>query len=245
MQVNKSLLIAFMNSYLSRIISRPDSMQARDSDANTCSSFLGLSGLENSEEGCKLVVSANLERISKEEPLFGLAIAAGAVCGYTLSDARAREIRLSALISLCLDMDPVEAHWMGVLAGQCTSENAQSPVAFHSALTDVIRHHRLHHLFCPGESGDHHRSITPSALNKRTGHIHAEEMALWRENFRAMAPESQMMAATIIWLYQSGPDSTWLRRVPCTWTAMEALTYMRDAGCLSQWLRLLATYPGW
>jgi hypothetical protein len=78
-----------------------------------------------------------------------------------------------------------------------------------------------------------------------TGEIYPEEMARWRADFRAMAPERQMLAATIIWLYQSGPDSTWLRRVPCTWRAAEALLYMRDAGCLSVWLRLIGSYPGW
>lgn len=39
--------------------------------------------------------------------------------------------------------------------------------------------------------------------------------------------------------------STWLRRVPCTWSAAEALHYLRDAGCLPQWQRLVATCPGW
>jgi hypothetical protein len=52
------------------------------------------------------------------------------------------------------------------------------------------------------------------------------------------------MAATIVWLYQSGPDSTWLRRVPCTWGAVEAIRYMKDAGALARWLRLVALYPG-
>ena len=54
-----------------------------------------------------------------------------------------------------------------------------------------------------------------------------------------------MLAATIVWLYQHGADSTWLRRVPCTWSAAEALHYLRDAGCLPQWQRLVATCPGW
>ena len=53
-----------------------------------------------------------------------------------------------------------------------------------------------------------------------------------------------MMAATIIWLYRSGRDSTWLRRVPCTWRAAEALHYMNEAGCLALWLQLIASYPG-
>lgn len=85
----------------------------------------------------------------------------------------------------------------------------------------------------------------PSAFNERTCEVYAAEMARWRSDFRDLAPERQMMAATVIWLCQSGPDSTWLRRVPCTWLAAEALNYMKDAGCLGAWIRLLATYPGW
>jgi hypothetical protein len=122
---------------------------------------------------------------------------------------------------------------------------SRSPASFNNVLQQVIRQLQLAKLFCPNQEGEFHRSICPAAYNERTGEHHPEEMARWRAEFRGMAPEQQMMAATIIWLYQSGPDSTWLRRVPCTWRAGEATQYMNDAGCLSLWLSLIARYPGW
>lgn len=153
--------------------------------------------------------------------------------------------RLSALVAGLIDMNPAESKLMTLMAGQASNDSDQSAGAFHTVLLEVIRSQRLHRLFDSADTGQYHRGITPGAYNERTGEIYAEEMAAWRAEFRAMAPEQQMLAATIIWLYQSGPDSTWLRRVPCTWSATEALHYMKDAGCLSQWLRLLAAYPGW
>lgn len=158
--------------------------------------------------------------------------------------AGASEIRLSKLVTTCLELDADEVDAIAGMVGD-PDVSHRSPAAFSSVLKQAIRSHRLDHLFCNAESGEHHRGITPSAYNERTGEIYPEAMARWRADFRAMAPERQMLAATIIWLYQSGPDSTWLRRVPCTWRATEALLYMRDAGCLSVWLRLIGSYPGW
>lgn len=112
-------------------------------------------------------------------------------------------------------------------------------------LMKVINARRLSRLFTHGQSGEHHRGIVPGGYSERTGEVFPPEMAAWRADFRAMAPEQQMLAATIVWLYQSGPDSTWLRRVPCTWSAVEAIRYMRDADCIADWLRLIALCPGW
>ena len=109
----------------------------------------------------------------------------------------------------------------------------------------MIREQRLHQLFTTAEGGQFHRGIVPAAYDERTGQVIGDEMAEWRAAYRAMAPERQMRAATIVWLYRCGPDSIWLRRVPCAWRATEALCYLKGAGCLSQSLRLLALYPGW
>ena len=81
--------------------------------------------------------------------------------------------------------------------------------------------------------------------DERTGEIFAAEMTTWRSDFRALAPEHQMVAATIIWLYRAGRDSIWLRRVPCSWRAAEALNYMREAGVFKTWLKLITNHPGW
>lgn len=110
-----------------------------------------------------------------------------------------------------------------------------------AAITDL----RLGRLFVWDEAGEHHRALVPRAYDRTTGAVFEAEMKQWREDYRALSPERQMVAATIVWLYQYGPDSTWLRRVPCTWNAAEALHYLRDAGGLRQWMALVSTCPGW
>jgi hypothetical protein len=155
------------------------------------------------------------------------------------------DTRLDRLVQHLLDLDEADAMELEALDGVPMALGGRSPASFNNALQEVIRRLQLTKLFSLSQEGEFHRSICPGAYNERTGEHHPEEMARWRAEFRSMAPEQQMMAATIIWLYQSGPDSTWLRRVPCTWRAGEAMQYMRDAGCLSLWLSLIARYPGW
>lgn len=123
--------------------------------------------------------------------------------------------------------------------------SGRCPEHFYVALQQAIRQLRLFGLFDRTQDGDYHRSICPAAYSERTGEHYPKEMARWRADFRAMFPEQQMMAATIVWMYRAGPDSIWLRRVPCTWKASEALHYMHDTGNLSIWLQLVANYPGW
>lgn len=155
------------------------------------------------------------------------------------------EVRLDRLVKRLLDLDDHEARKLDALSGADSALFSRDPRSFHVVLQQAIRELRLHRLFVPTNEGEDHRSICPSAVNERTGEHDPKEMARWRSDYRAMAPERQMMAATIIWLYQSGPDSTWLRRVPCTWRVAEALHYMQDAGSLWLWLRFVARYPGW
>ncbi|CAN7771388.1 hypothetical protein LJR034_007664 [Caballeronia sp. LjRoot34] len=155
------------------------------------------------------------------------------------------DTRLDRLVQRLLDLDEDDAMELEALGGVPMALGSRSPASFNNVLQQVIRQLQLTKLFCPSQEGEFHRSIYPAAYNERTGEHHPEEMARWRAEFRGMAPEQQMMTSTIIWLYQSGPDSTWLRRVPCTWRAGEAIQYMSDAGCLSLWLNLIARYPGW
>lgn len=154
------------------------------------------------------------------------------------------EMRLERLVLGLLDLDMEEAAQIDVLANSSTSFE-RSPEYFHEVLQLAIRQLRLFPLFARTRHGEYHRSVCPAAYNERTGEHHPEEMARWRASFREMSPEQQMVAASIVWMYRSGPDSIWLRRVPCTWKASEALHYMRDTDCLDVWLQLVARYPGW
>lgn len=158
--------------------------------------------------------------------------------------SRLDEIRLEDLVLRLLDLDPEEAAQLESLS------DSEGPLArnqehFYETLQQAIRQLRLFKLFTRTHDGEYHRGVCPAAYNERTGEHYPQEMARWRADFRAMTPEQQMVATTIIWMYRAGPDSIWLRRVPCTWKASEALHYMHDTGCLSVWLQLIARYPGW
>lgn len=158
--------------------------------------------------------------------------------------SRLDEMRLEDLVLNLLDMDVQEAKQMDALADSNTPFE-RSPKRFNETLQQAIRQLGLFRLFTTTHDGEYHRGICPAAYNERTGEHHPQEMAQWRADFRAMSPEQQMVAATMVWMYRAGPDSIWLRRVSCTWKASEALHYMRDAGCLAIWLKLVARYPGW
>jgi hypothetical protein len=60
-----------------------------------------------------------------------------------------------------------------------------------------------------------------------------------------MMAAQQMLAASIIWLYRGGKDNRWLRRVPCTWHAADAIDEMRRRDVLTDWGCLICLYPGW
>lgn len=155
------------------------------------------------------------------------------------------ETRLDRLVARSLDLDEHAALSLEALAGGTHVRAMRTPAHFLTVLKQAITELRLSRLFCSSSQGEFHRGICPAAYDEQSGEHHPAEMAAWRAGFRAMAPEQQMMAATIVWMYRSGADSIWLRRVPCTWRASEALRYMHDAGCLTIWIRLIARFPGW
>lgn len=182
--------------------------------------------------------------LAREDPLYNLSLLVR-LLREPVAAVYEETVRLSSLVHYFVDMDIAEASLLMKLAEPQTHDFVRTPQAFHMVLMEVISSQRLHRLFTCGQSGEYHRGIVPGGYSERTGEIFPHEMAAWRADFRAMAPEQQMLAATIVWLYQSGADSTWLRRVPCTWSVVEGVQYMRDAGCLGDWLRLLALCPGW
>ncbi|HWT19006.1 MAG TPA: hypothetical protein VN280_08835 [Variovorax sp.] len=172
---------------------------------------------------------------------------AAAQQGLAPQDAAASHLdamRFEDLVLGLLDLDIEEAAQLGALS-DFDAPFERSPVCFYETLQQAVRQLRLFKLFARTHDGEYHRSICPAAYNECTGEHYPEEMARWRADFRAMSPEQQMVATTIVWMYRRGPDSIWLRRVPCTWKASEALHYLRDTDCLAVWLQLVARYPGW
>jgi hypothetical protein len=207
--------------------------------------LLAALGLRHTADGLTLADPGVLDRIDDADPFSGLALIVTATHSPRTNARQHHTVRLSHLVCRCMDMSSEETALVWAIADPPSASLERTAAAFHSVLLEALQRMRLQRLFSSSAAGEHHRSICPAAYNERTGEVDPEEMVQWRADFRAMAPEQQMMAATLVWLYQSGSDSTWLRRVPCSWFAMDALHYLRDAGCISLWLQLVATCPGW
>jgi hypothetical protein len=154
-------------------------------------------------------------------------------------------VKLEHLVVRSLDITFPEAMLLANMSRKRPCGVQRTPEAFYKGLREAIRACGLWQLFTRVEEAEWHRSIVPAAYNQRTGEVHPVEMATWRAYFRTMPPECQMMAATIVWLYRGGDDSIWLRRVPSSWRALEALNYMRDADVFHLWLNLITNYSGW
>lgn len=116
---------------------------------------------------------------------------------------------------------------------------------FDRHLRDVITLYALGALFRDDGHAPYHHAIRPTGYDYHRDDVDPSGMALWRADYRAMPEVRQMMAASIVWLYRAGKDNVWLRRVPCTWHAAEAIACLRGSGALQDWARLYALYPGW
>jgi hypothetical protein len=187
----------------------------------------------------------SLPLVSEREPEFSAALIAAAVTSTNSLPQCLESVRLDRLVSQCLDMTLPEAAFLAKLPGVSARRPQRTPEGFYGSLHQAISECGLWSLFTVAAHAEWHRSIVPAAYNERTGEIYPTEMAEWRADFRAMAPECQMVAATIVWLYRAGSDSIWLRRVSSAWRAVEALRYMRDADVLDLWLNLIVNYTGW
>ena len=116
---------------------------------------------------------------------------------------------------------------------------------FNNHLRDAIVRFGLTSLFCDNGPGRHHHAIRPTGYDYHADAVDAWGMERWRADYRAMAEAQQMLAASIIWLYRGGKDKRWLRRVPCTWHAADAIDEMRRRDVLTDWGCLISLYPGW
>jgi hypothetical protein len=116
---------------------------------------------------------------------------------------------------------------------------------FDGHLRYVIARYHLGALFNDDGHAPYHHSIRPTGYDFYCDEVDPTGMEQWRVDYRSMPDEHQMLAASIIWLYRARKDNVWLRRVPCTWHAADAIAYMNSTGVLTDWARLFALYPGW
>jgi hypothetical protein len=173
-----------------------------------------------------------------------------ALLSLALSDPRkARDrfpdYRLTRLVLSRFDMDDVEASVFIDLTEATAPETALGGTPFNDHLRTSIDRFALTDLFCDDGPGRHHQAIRPTGYNYYVDAVDADAMEKWRADYRAMSSARQMFAATIIWLYRGGKDNRWLRRVPCTWHAVDAVGETRRSDMLADWGILVALYPGW
>jgi len=65
----------------------------------------------------------------------------------------------------------------------------------------------------------------------------------WRSDYRKATPVRQLMAMTVLHLYNSNPD--WMKHISKKWHAVDGIAILRDQGALADWAKLYALYPGW
>lgn len=178
-----------------------------------------------------------------------------AVVGYalvsrSLAAGRFPKIRLLDVVAKRPAMDAGEAIAMARLCGVELQPpfwgNAQ-PFADH--LFDVLDRYEMQAFFQrldePLRSEQPHYAVRPTAVDWRQDEVIPEAMTAWRKAYKALPAARQMMVATVMWLYRGGEDKTWLSRVPWQWPAADAISVLHAAGCLADWARLVALYPGW
>lgn len=153
--------------------------------------------------------------------------------------------RLTRLVLARFDMDEMEASVFIDLTEATAPEKVLGGQPFNDHLRASIDRFALTDLFCDDGPGRHHQTIRPNGYDYHFDAVDAATMEKWRSDYRAMSPTQQMFASTIVWLYRGGKDNRWLRRVPCTWHAVDAVVEMQRNDTLADWGLLVALYPGW
>lgn len=154
--------------------------------------------------------------------------------------------RLTRLVGARLELDERDVTQLADLIGDQTSRPIASVSrSFNDHLRYTIARYNFEDLFSADGHAPYHHAVRPTGYDFYRGEVIPSGMERWRANFRNMSDERQMLAASIIWLYRAGKDNVWLRRVPCTWHAADAIACMNEKRVFLDWARLFALYPGW
>lgn len=188
-------------------------------------------------------LNANAAQSDLAEPLAMIQLA---LRSHEEAKAKFPDYRLSRLVASRLQLDDIDMeHFSEILGLDPILESMEQRRPFDRHLRYVIARYGLEALFSDDGSGPHHHAIRPSGYDFHTDAVIPTNMENWRADYRAMSGERQMLAASIIWLYRGGKDNCWLRRVPCTWHAADALHVLRAARATADWAWLFRLYPGW
>lgn len=154
--------------------------------------------------------------------------------------------RLTRLVEARLELDEIDVGQLSNILGVDLRRPTPGVLRpFDAHLWKVIDRYGLGALFSDDGHAPYHHAIRPTGYDFHRDEVIPTGMEQWRADYREMSDERQMIAASIIWLYRAGKDNVWLRRVPCTWRASDAIACMSAAEALVDWARLYALYPGW
>jgi hypothetical protein len=154
--------------------------------------------------------------------------------------------RLTRLVTTRLEMGEQELRVFRDLSGELDEETqAGDPALFEQHLRVIIPKYDLFAFFQEDGPARFHHAFRPTGYDYFLDQVDPQGMEKWRADYRDMSTQCQMLAASIIWLYRGRKDNVWLRRVPSTWHAAEAIHVMQSGGVLEDWARLMFLYPGW
>ena len=154
--------------------------------------------------------------------------------------------RLTRLVGARLDLDEADIRRLAARIGfDVSPAKGGAARAFDSHLRRMLQDHDLGLLFIDDQRAPHHHGVRPAGYDFDRDEVIPRAMEHWRACYRSLPDERQMLVASILWLYRGGKDNVWLRRVPCTWHAAEAIDRMNAAAVFRDWVRLYALYPGW
>lgn len=175
-----------------------------------------------------------------------LAVLAGALTNPTSAQRRFGDYQLMHLVTKRWCMDEDDAATLATLAGA----NASPPFyaqgdRYAALLRELISRYRLESFFelATGHAG--HYAIRPRGYGQDDPEAFGVTAKDWRRAYRRLAPPTQMLLASIIWLYSGGDRSVWLKGLSRRWPAVDAITVLRSNNMLVDWGRLIAMYPGW
>ncbi|MGO4175749.1 hypothetical protein [Bosea sp. TAF32] len=195
----------------------------------------------SSASGCRDIAPGNEHDLPDALALVELALR----CPEAAKD-RFPAFRLTRLVGSRLDLDERDIErFSDLIRVEAVLDRDDAPRPFNRHLRSVIASYRLGALFFEYGAGLHHHAVRPAGYDFDLDEVNPSGMERWRSDYRSMSDERQMLAASIIWLYRAGKDNVWLRRVPCTWHAADAIDCMKSNDALADWARLFALYPGW
>jgi len=222
-------------------------MQAKtDARAAETASLLESFGIELSAGGLVVMTDfAKAERAYIHHTSVPVAVVAMAVASPTFARGRFPKLRLVDVVAKVPVMDGREIRALATVCGAKIDSSSRAP-AFAAHLLDVIARYELDAFFTRvPDRAVNGIDVRPRGIDWRTEQVDAQAMAEWRRAYKTLVPARQMLVATIITLYRSEPDKTWLVRLPSTWHAADAIAALLEAGALRDWGRLVALYPGW